>query len=62
MNAPRTAYLRLRASIFGVTTPMRESTVKSSGSSKTRPNASVNFKMKPTWFSSVIIGCSVSRA
>jgi hypothetical protein len=47
-KAPSHAYLRFRASAFGVTTPMRESSVKISGSSKTSPKASVNFRMNPT--------------
>ena len=46
MKAPRIAYFRFFASIFGVTIPMRASSVIAIGTSKTRPNASVNFNRK----------------
>jgi hypothetical protein len=47
-KAPSTAYLRFFASIFGVTTPMRDSRVMASGSSKTAPKATVNLSRKST--------------
>jgi len=62
MNAPRIAYLRLRASIFAFTTPTRARIVSASGSSNTAPKASVNFSRKSTWFWIVIIGVSPGRA
>ena len=46
----RMAYFRFFERNRGVTMPIIDSTVRTSGSSNTRPNASVNFRTKSTWF------------
>ena len=52
----RIAYFRFFERNCGVTSPIRDSMVSASGSSKTRPKASVNLMMKSTWLDTEIIG------
>ena len=56
MKLTRMAYLRFLERNCGVTTPMRESMVSTSGSSKTRPKASVNLMTRSTWLDTEIMG------
>jgi hypothetical protein len=64
MKLIRIAYFRFLERNCGVTSPMRDSMVSASGSSKTRPKASVNLMMKSTWLDTEIIGwmpCSLPK-
>ncbi len=56
MKLIRIAYFRFFDSICGVTTPSRAAIVMMTGSSKTAPNASVNFSTKSTYAPMEIIG------